>query len=167
VYTVTISKTLIPEIILYILFYGIALLFMPFLDAIALGILTSPLVVLEILDTLPNNISSLMNIVFPCIQILLAVGLFYLYFILTKSILKNYGKLRVGLFVFVFIISALVNFFFSYFVCAISVLKQCDPTRYLTASGLFEIYDFYLIGLAAFISANIKFNIPTSHKEKS
>jgi len=143
------------EIIFYLLFYGVTLLIMPFVFFIAQAILLSPLIILNSMGTIPENINSLMNSLFPFIGIVLSIGIFFLYFILTKRIIKNYGRARVGLFAVFFISSAVINFFFSYFICAISMLKPCDPARYLTFAGLVEIYDFYIIALVAYISANI------------
>ena len=149
------NKPSASEIIFYLLFYGFALLFMPFVFFIAQAILLSPLIILNSVGTIPENVSSLINSLFPFIGIVLAIGVFLLYFILTKKIIKNYGRARVSLFAVFFISSAVINFFFSYFICAISMLKPCDPTRYLTISGFLEIYDFYIIGLVAFISVNL------------
>lgn len=149
------NKNSASEVIFYLLFYGVALLFMPFVFFIAQAILLSPLIILNSVGTIPDNISSLMNSLFPFIRTVLGIGVFLLYFILTKKLIKNYDGARVGLFTVFFISSAVINFFFSYFICAISMLKPCDPTRYLTFSGLLEIFDFYIIGLVAFILVNL------------
>lgn len=149
------TKQFTSEVFDYLLYYGFALLFMPFIYMIALGVLLSPLLILSSVG--PESISSFADSVslsvYPYISYVLGFGLFILYIFLTKKIHSKYKRVRVGLFVIVFVSSAIINFLFSYFICLISVLKSCDPTRYLTPYGLIEIYDFYVISLLAFIGA--------------
>jgi len=57
-----------------------------------------------------------MNFIFPFYKIAMSIGIFILYFVLTKKIINNYGKARAGLFTVFYISSAIINFLFSYFI---------------------------------------------------
>ena len=149
------KKSKISEIVVYILLYGITTIFLPFIFFIILAIVLFPLVIAQ--NLIPSSMNYTADLLFQLLRVLLAVGIFIIYFVFSNKIIKQQGGPRILLFTVVFLLSAVINFFFSYFICAISVLKPCDPNQYFTISGFFEIFDFYLIVLVSFICSNIYF----------
>jgi hypothetical protein len=127
---------------------------MPFLFFAMMTVVLLPVSLVDAVIFLPEDVyTSINKILIPIIKFTLASGIFIVYFVLTKRAIKRYGRIKIWWFAILFTISAILNLFFSYTVCAISVLKPCDPTHYLTLAGLLEIYNFYIIVFVSFITA--------------
>lgn len=151
------KRLTVSEIIFYFFFYGLIPLSLAYIVGLGSLLLVSPLLIVKEVFTyllkFTTNDSFMMDTIMVIIYILCYSGIFSVYYLSTREALESYGKPNLVLLGIFIALSAILNYFITYFICAISMLSRCDPAMQLSIGNIWKHYIPYAIIIIAFVSA--------------